>query len=555
MIQINERKMLGALTALRFFAAAMIVLGHAHPLFASFGNIVVVPYNQGVSFFFVLSGFILAYNYTEFRTREQFHKFYIARFARIWPLHLVTCILWIGLIFNFDRQDFFGGKLGSVKLLANLLLVQSWVPLKEWALSFNGVAWSISAEFFFYLCFPFVVILWRRQWAILLGLSGIIVIVGVAAANALKLPAEDSYLGVGLLGLIYFGPLIRMFEFLIGIGLANLIRGIGPLGLGRDQWLLVEMAAILAIVTALLGVASPAGIQNGFGIAGAYYFQHEGLWLFWAFLIGVFAVSAGPIARFLSTRPLVFLGEISFALYLVHSVVIAYLEGYADRVKAAGLDGYVGFWVACLVLAALLFFGIERPCRNLVLGWWQRRRHGVSAWSRSSVRPIEFAAQGILVVAILSAAFLRPTTIFAIDTASAKAFLAHASILKNSSGQFENGIRILGVQVREDPAGGTVAKVLLMSERAMHLNSIMAVHLNDASGAIIGHPGDFVLDTAAARVEAGTYWIHSFSVNTVELHKAATFGVAMYRTMPDLSTVSSGRTDWAGHRLLIPTKN
>lgn len=139
---------LDALTALRFFAAAMIVIGHAHPLFGSLGIADAAPLEQGVSFFFVLSGFILAYNYPVLAGRAAVRRFWLARFARIWPLHAVMLILWIALIFNFDRQSYFPGAEGLARLAANVLLLQAWVPLSGWSPSFNGVAWSLSAEFF-----------------------------------------------------------------------------------------------------------------------------------------------------------------------------------------------------------------------------------------------------------------------------------------------------------------------------------------------------------------------------------------------------------------------
>lgn len=140
---------LDALTSLRFFAAAMIVVGHAHPLFGSLGFATAVPYPQGVSFFFVLSGFILAYNYPILEGRNALKGFLLARVARVWPLHAVMLLLWIALIFKFDRQSNFPGVEGLAKLVANVFLLQAWIPLRSWSLSFNEVAWSLSVEFFF----------------------------------------------------------------------------------------------------------------------------------------------------------------------------------------------------------------------------------------------------------------------------------------------------------------------------------------------------------------------------------------------------------------------
>ena len=184
---LHRPQKLDALTSLRFFAAAMIVVAHAHPLFGSLGIANAAPLGQGVSFFFVLSGFILAYNYPELEGRKAVRRFWLARFARVWPLHAVMLLLWIALIFNFDRHSYFPGVEGLARLGANLLLLQAWVPLSLWSLSFNGVAWSLSAEFFFYAVFPFLIRYWAVSWHRLLLLQAGIVVVVIIICSVLTL--------------------------------------------------------------------------------------------------------------------------------------------------------------------------------------------------------------------------------------------------------------------------------------------------------------------------------------------------------------------------------
>src|SRR5687768_815860 len=85
---------LHALTSLRFIAAAMIVYRHLLPYTGpAAGWTGTFPWSQGVSFFFVLSGFILAYNYRAFETPEAVVRFWVARFARVWPVHAVTAVI------------------------------------------------------------------------------------------------------------------------------------------------------------------------------------------------------------------------------------------------------------------------------------------------------------------------------------------------------------------------------------------------------------------------------------------------------------------------------
>jgi peptidoglycan/LPS O-acetylase OafA/YrhL len=552
---VNQKKMLNALTALRFFAAAMIVLTHGDPLFGSFGIANAAPLGQGVSFFFVLSGFILTYNYPSFATKEQFQNFFVARFARIWPLHAVTCLIWVYLIFRFDRQIYFPGAMNGLKLVTNLLMLHSWVPLKDWALSFNGVSWSISVEFFFYLCFPFIIILWRRYWHLLLGASAAIVVGILAISNHLHLPPEDSYPGVGLLGVVYFGPVVRVFEFMVGVGVANLLRKVEPIELSHSQWLALEAAAISAIVVAMVGVADVAGVRNIFGEAGAYYIQRDGIWLFWAILIGVFAMTEGPIGKFLSTRPMVFLGEVSFSLYLVHAVVITYLDPYAARVKAVGVIGLFEFWAVCLTLAALLFMGVERPCRGVILSWWAKKKFGAPTKRRRPFGALEISSLSVLVLAVVSMSMFRPTTIVAIDANSANAFLEQAVTSSDSSGEFSNGVKVMGIRIAKQPDGSTSAAVLMKSDRPTELTSIIAIHLNDTNGTIVDSLGDTPMDNGRSSVKSGTYWIQSFPLNPVELQKASTFGVVMYGDPPtSFLRVISTKTDWDSRRLIMKIK-
>src|SRR4051794_5950285 len=140
---------LDALTGLRFWFAFLVVCHHSlqhwfgprvYPV-ADFGYI-------GVDFFFVLSGFVLTWSW---RPEVAAGRFWWNRVARIWPLHLATLLL--AVVFVTDQLHR-PGVLGTV---ANLLLVQAWVPSDKVYFGYNAVAWSLSCEVFFYLTFPWLV--------------------------------------------------------------------------------------------------------------------------------------------------------------------------------------------------------------------------------------------------------------------------------------------------------------------------------------------------------------------------------------------------------------
>jgi len=556
----NRPQKLDALTSLRFFAAAMIVIGHADYIFGSLGLASAIPQGQGVSFFFVLSGFILAYNYPSFANKQEIYRFFVARFARVWPLHVVTCFLWIFLIFNFDRKSYFPGTEGLLRLASNLLLVQAWIPLHDWALSFNGVAWSISAEFFFYLAFPLLIILWGRYWHWIVAALASLIVAILIIAQQRHLPGEDTYLGVGLLGLVYFNPLVRIFEFAVGIAVARFIRqrhGTASTWTPA-QWCVIEIGAVVAVMVALVAAASFSGIQQSFGAAAAYYFAHEGLWLFWASLIAVFALSRGPICRLLSLRIFVFLGEISFALYLIHALIIHYLEPYTEKLRAFGLFGYALFWLFCLTLAALLFLGVEQPFRKKILFWWESRQSGQPKIAAPSYGHSSVASFASLAVISLSLFMFRPSLISAMDPSAVNAFLSSSGVVRvggvGGEASFSNGIAVLAVRVAEQSADKLDVSVLLRNQKDAKVDSVIALHLNDAQGRIIDKPGDVLLDKSSLQLPAGTSWLQPFSINRDVYAKTFSFGIAMYRNPATLFDITGGNRDWGGRRLIILKK-
>ncbi len=141
--------MINALTSFRFFAALMVFVWHINILKKyDFGY-------MGVSFFFVLSGFILAYNYhnrLENLRSGILTSFYIARFAKIYPVHLLMLCISIPHTI-LDEQRFHLGHIYQ-RAVANIFLVQSYIPKVEYYFTFNAVSWSLSNEVFFYLFFP-----------------------------------------------------------------------------------------------------------------------------------------------------------------------------------------------------------------------------------------------------------------------------------------------------------------------------------------------------------------------------------------------------------------
>ena len=117
--------------------------------------------HQGVSIFFVLSGFILTYVYPELPNAQAAVRFLRARVARIWPGYVATTIIAVLLypahIFGLDWIT------RVARSLVNLAMLQSWWPAGPFFYSINGPSWSISTEFAFYCAFPFLIYRFRKR--------------------------------------------------------------------------------------------------------------------------------------------------------------------------------------------------------------------------------------------------------------------------------------------------------------------------------------------------------------------------------------------------------
>ena len=121
----------------------------------------------------------------------------------------------------------------SRRALANLLMVQAWIPFPRYFFSYNSPSWSVSTEFFFYLIFPFLIYQWGKTWLVKLLVSGAIVIALISLSNLLQLPGYVSMNdGITRSALLYIHPASRIFEFIFGICVASYWRK----QVGRVQW-------------------------------------------------------------------------------------------------------------------------------------------------------------------------------------------------------------------------------------------------------------------------------------------------------------------------------
>jgi peptidoglycan/LPS O-acetylase OafA/YrhL len=315
-----------------------------------------LPLALGVSFFFVLSGFILTYAYQDgFKAGE----FYLARFARLWPVHAVTLALafWLLSPFLIARPEW------ALPFLANALLLQAWVPVVGYVFSFNAVSWSISVELFFYLIFPFLLGAAYRKILLL------IIAVTAAGIAAMELTGAP----VGRLPIWHFSPghfivqnpVMRVLEFAVGVGFGRLF-----LTTRIHTGTRLEVLAVAAVL--LFGTLAGRGnaVLTSIGLPHAgFWFSQSGGMLIFAAAIYVFAHEEGVLSRVLRWRGLVLLGEISFCTYMLHQIV----QKYAVAQRWPETHGAALTTLYALLLtyggSYLLWRLVEKPCRAWILSF------------------------------------------------------------------------------------------------------------------------------------------------------------------------------------------
>lgn len=313
-----SKNYIAPLASLRFLAAMMIFVLHISGRLGVPNLRSVFALGSGVSFFYVLSGFILTYVYFKPGVAINWKSFFRKRFFRLWPLHFLMLI--VVLLVAPKVQQSLSSKLIEIPL--QLTLTQSWLGSVPIALGFNGPSWSVSTEFGFYLLFPFLLKLYRHIY--LTFAVAVILTAGVIFVAMLTHGSTSEWLW----GALKVHPFGRLIEFIFGICTAKLFLNFDSKSLSKHTFFALELMAISLLI------AAPMLIKYSYQyikpLPGARYLLsyllHSGLFVFYGFLIWVVAHQKGILSRLLSIKALVFLGEISFAFYLVHQPVIKFFQ-------------------------------------------------------------------------------------------------------------------------------------------------------------------------------------------------------------------------------------
>lgn len=331
------------LTFTRFIAAILIVFFHFGRNTALLNNPVISPLiglvPSGVSYFFLLSGFILSSVY--YKKTEDINKkqYYLKRFARIYPIYFLALIILI-IFLLLTKQEI---DLKAVFL--QIFLLQSWFP--NFVTTLNVPSWSLSVELFFYILFPFLIATFkkiRQKWLLVF-----------TSLSFWFLSLVIYYYGLNsglFINFFNYNPLLHLNSFVFGIIAFLLFKELKPIS--KMQSLIFTFSPWL-LIAILLFFHAPILHYNNNGLLAP---------LFAIFLFGL-ASDKSYLTKFLSFQPFVVLGEMSYGIYILQVPLYAWWSAFSDHYLTNYQNLQLpGFFILliCVSFISLKFF--EEPIRQ-----------------------------------------------------------------------------------------------------------------------------------------------------------------------------------------------
>lgn len=352
---------LDQITFTRFIAAITVVFFHyGQNVFPAsvpflFENITAGPI--AVGYFYVLSGFIMAIAYYQIdeSKRGDFNKlkYWVARFARIYPVYLLALLVIAAAKFKSLGQDW-------ETLPLHLLLLQSWIP--GYPITLNTPGWSLSVEAFFYLCFPFLLIWIYKHGVkslnyIAIGLWLITQVVLLAALNS------EAYIPKNLLhDFIYYNPLMHLNQFVLGLVCGVYLKSThsnNDKKTNSGLWLFAAFICMFLLIWVRPHLETILGLKLAFtnGLLAPVFLA----------IIIFLAKHKGFITKIFCYPLLILLGEASYSLYILQKPVY----GIYDRIIMPRVDlsetAHFYLFLFILTLISIASYKLfETPIRKLI---------------------------------------------------------------------------------------------------------------------------------------------------------------------------------------------
>jgi peptidoglycan/LPS O-acetylase OafA/YrhL len=394
---------LAPLTGLRFIAAFSILFGHTiawcvqfrdNQAFHNAGAFVGV---YGMPLFFVLSGFVIHYNYGKLFRKAPYavalREFFAARFARIYPLYFFFFVFGVISDFMVNWVHEVPRSLASY-IVHSLTLTQDWVyklTINQHLLLANGfgLSWSISCEFFFYLAyamFVFAILTLSRPGRglavlglysaavvgaltlVFLNLDGVLAFFRAHWSNFI--PVEENQDSSFYRWFFYYSPYVRIWEFVLGCLTAQLFLVVQDRPISGNEAACANILLYLALALAgAFGLAHTFHLGPPLFVSAVQFFAlNFGCAIPIAIIIFCTSRYRSIIAAFLSLPWIVWLGDISYSIYAVHTWTLRpFIRPPTDFTLPTAVDGLfrIAFSVAfTIIVASATYRIIEVPCRT-----------------------------------------------------------------------------------------------------------------------------------------------------------------------------------------------
>ncbi|MCX5390537.1 acyltransferase [Streptomyces sp. NPDC006482] len=368
----RKRSSLPSLTGVRFFAALLVFFIHAlQPIGPVDHTGPVNPFGDkdiadglykffgpagflGVSFFFLLSGFVITWSV---KPGEKLTSYWRRRIVKIFPNHLVTWVLALTL-FAYAYTSKTTGFL-------SLILVNSWVNKLDVQMSVNAPSWSLCVELLFYLCFPLLLLLVRKipvnrlyLWAgaMVVAMVG----VGLVTVNYITNSPSNPMipLSPSQMWFNYTFPPTRMFEFVLGMLVARIVLA--------GKW--PKIGAVPVIALAAIGYVAAIYVP------APYNFVATTAIPFSVVIASLATADERGAKTRLNGKVMVWLGNVSFGFYLAQGIVIFWgrqaLLGNDQFSTPVAILVMIGMFLATLLAGWLLYTFVEMPAMRL----WSRSK-------------------------------------------------------------------------------------------------------------------------------------------------------------------------------------
>lgn len=357
MSNVKTNDYISTLNALRGIAALIVVFYHTQHMMQWTLTAMFKRGYLAVDLFFVLSGFVLMHVYHgKFQsvTKQSYWQFITTRFARIYPVHFAVLLFLVTLeplrllaniLINLPlHEPIFGGQTTVYGIFTNVFLIQAWHTDK--LLTWNGPSWSISSEWFAYLLAPFLIGAFAKLKTPTKAIGGLLIgEIGLLLLSILRPGGIDTTYD--------FGNLRMLFEFCMGLSVYNLYASYkaSPLATKiQTDW---PTVGLLALLIYCFSIGSP-----DFVIIQLY-----------CLLIPFCALATSWLNTTLSSKPLFYLGEISYSLYMTHSIIVytimmkvmryVHVEGILPSITILAI-----ITLSSLMLAHVSYTYLEIPCRD-----------------------------------------------------------------------------------------------------------------------------------------------------------------------------------------------